>query len=144
MGPDYAGKIEGMAAAEAGASQEWKDYAMGTILALARKNREFTADEVWAGLAHLGIDGPQEPRAMGPMMRNAAKLGMITKTGYSRVSQQGTNHARPVAIWKSLIEVQTKDAKLVNPLEVPSFKNFLKVCYQKLRNVILSCFGGRR
>ena len=49
--PDYVGKLEGMAKAEAGASEEWKNYAMGIILALARRNKEFTADEVWEGMS---------------------------------------------------------------------------------------------
>ena len=140
--PDYTGKEEGMAKAEAGASEEWKMAASLAIMDVAKKNKEFTADEVWEVLQRMGITGPQEPRAMGPMMRNAAKLGMITKTGYSRVSQQGTNHARPVAIWKSLIEVQTKDTKLVNPVEVPSFKNFVKVCWQKLTRSPKQFFAG--
>jgi len=101
MSPDYAGKEEGMARAEAGASEAWKAAAAKAIYDAAVANPKFTSDEVWVILQSKGIGAPDEPRAMGPMIRNAALNGLIRKTGYTKVSNQPHNHARPVAVWKS-------------------------------------------
>ena len=137
--PDYAGKLEGMERAEAGASPEWKHYATLVITALAREVKEFTSDEVWEGLKLCGIQAPEEPRAMGPMMRNAAKAGLITKTGYSRVSNQENNHARPVAVWRSLN--YAIDGEVLPPRQrkglFPSIWNAIKVSYLWLKVIVV-------
>jgi hypothetical protein len=129
--PDYAGKEEGMAMAEAGASEAWKAAASSAIAEAAKSYRKFSSDEVWVILHSKGISAPTEPRAMGPMMRNASRSGLISKTGYSKISDQEHNHARPVAVWKSQVFVEKK---------VPFF--------QRVKNwfgqTVALCMGGVR
>jgi hypothetical protein len=45
---------------------------------------------------------PREPRAIGAMMTNAAKAGVIAPTNRYTPSARPECHRRPVKIWKSL------------------------------------------
>jgi len=117
--PDYIGKEEGMAMAEAGASEAWKAAASSAIAEAAKSYRKFTSDEVWVILHSNGITAPHEPRAMGPMMRNASRSGLISKTGYSKISDQEHNHARPVAVWKSMVYVEKRVSLWKRVLSLP-------------------------
>lgn len=87
---------EGMARAEAGAPQDWKERAMQAVVDVARRGVEFTTDEVWAA---LGDEHPPESRAMGPIMRNSARDGVIVKTDRVRETNRPEANCRPVAIW---------------------------------------------
>jgi hypothetical protein len=99
--PNYEGKAQGMAAAEAGVTDEWKAQALAAVAIAAEMYQEFTSDEVWLILESNGYGRPETPAAMGPVMRKACIGGLIRKTGRYRVSTQHTNHAREVAVWAS-------------------------------------------
>jgi hypothetical protein len=97
------GKAAGMARAERSAKPEWWDFMLAAALAVARRNEYLTTDhiEAWR-LAHGGPSTP-ERRAMGPLMRTAARLGYFEKTG--RVERSGMRicHARDKSVWRSLV-----------------------------------------
>ena len=74
----------------------WIERAWTLVELLAQTGREFTPDDVWAA----GLDRPQEPRALGPVMMRAAKAGLIVPTGRWVQSRQASQHATPVREWK--------------------------------------------
>lgn len=83
----------GMAAADKNADEAWKLTALGMVVAVSDRLDDFTTDDLWdAGLAK-----PREPRALGPVMTRAAKLGLIRKTGEYRKSRY--RNAAPLPVW---------------------------------------------
>jgi len=97
---------EAIARVDRNADDEWKRRALSVIEWLAHQTDEFTTDEVWDGLAGLaGFPGgaTHEPRALGAMMKRAAKHGLIEATDRYRNSVRPECHARPVRIWASRV-----------------------------------------
>lgn len=87
--------------AERNADEQWKHTAMLIIRDLAQSHHSITSDTVWAHLINLGVV-THEPRALGALMRKAAKAGWIEATDRYIPSHRGVNHARPVRVWKCL------------------------------------------
>jgi hypothetical protein len=82
---------------------EWLVAAMPYVVAIAEATDEFTTDRVEWVLAKAGVAPPNEPRAMGTLMRKASLAGIIDKTDRVRESVMPSNHRRPKAIWRSAI-----------------------------------------
>jgi hypothetical protein len=89
-------------AAERGAPITWVTPAEIAIAYLAKTREHFTTDDVWEHLHQRGHEFPHEPRAMGALMRNAARAGLITATDRVTPSQRPECHRRPIRIWRSL------------------------------------------
>lgn len=85
------------------AASTWKSDALAAVRALARALPEFSADEVWHRLAVMDSH-TYEPRALGSIMREAARRGWITSSGRYRPSTRHECKARPVMVWLSLIQ----------------------------------------
>lgn len=86
--------------ASTNADPEWKELAMEIIMKLSRTNLEITADDVW----EAGLPETRENRALGGVMRDAAKRKIIQKTNMVQNSRRVKhNHARPIHIWKCLL-----------------------------------------
>lgn len=79
------------------ATPDWYEAAFKAILDLCKLGQPFSTDQLWERLQ--GLETP-EPRAMGSVIRQAAKEGWIVSTGEYRKSTQAKNHRRPVLIWK--------------------------------------------
>jgi hypothetical protein len=97
---------------QAGANLAWREDAITVIRALASTRKQITADDVWAHLEH-----PPEPRALGHVMRRAAKLGIITPTRTYKPSKRQACHGRPVRVWRSELyapNAQKKPVKAFN------------------------------
>lgn len=95
---------EAMAKVDAAADDYWKEAAMESIRSLCDEidfAGVFTTDDVWDKLEK---DWPEakthEPKALGPVMARAAKLGYIRKTDQTLDSKREECHARPVRVWK--------------------------------------------
>jgi hypothetical protein len=73
------------------------------VRATARRNKEFTTDEVWKMLDAGGAPPVPEPRAMGAVMKAMVKEGAVEASDRYRPSTRADCHHRPVRIWKSLI-----------------------------------------
>ena len=84
---------DALARVEAGAPQTWRTAAEAVLAGLAATGKPFTTDEVWAMLPQ-----PPEPRAIGALMRHAARAGKIRRIGW-RESLRPECHRRPVAMW---------------------------------------------
>jgi hypothetical protein len=91
-------------------SQPWAAVALAALEWVARGNVEFTADEVWAELDSLSVPWPDEPRAMGAVMRAGVAEGFIAPTDTVRMSTRANTatgaraHTRRIAIVRSLVE----------------------------------------
>jgi hypothetical protein len=90
---------------ENNARTDWLNAAAETVITLATRHHEFTTDDMWDALQH--IDAPHEPRAMGAVMVQAARRKIIIKTDRVQNSRRIECHARPIAIWQSLLTQPT-------------------------------------
>lgn len=89
---------------ERNADNEWKEAAYLACCLSAEMFPTLTSDDVWLRLALLFPQhSTHERRAMGAVMRRAARDGIIAPTGEYTQSVRPQCHARPVAVWSSLI-----------------------------------------
>jgi hypothetical protein len=101
--PEVQARIdEGMARADENADSRWKRVVDGAILAVARRQRELTVDEVLAEMATI----PRAPTthaldALGPAMRRAARDGIITATDKVVRSERPGTHGNRHTVWTS-------------------------------------------
>ncbi|MFJ7590154.1 hypothetical protein ACIQZO_22760 [Streptomyces sp. NPDC097617] len=84
-----------VAQVDANADGEWKAYALGFIAELSGRMAQFTTDDLW----DAGLIKPREPRALGPVMRRAAKRGLIATTGEFRASRY--RNCAPLPVWST-------------------------------------------
>jgi len=116
---------EAMERVETG-SAWWKPYALKAVYEAACLRREITSDDVWRVLHLRGIRSPKEPRAMGPIMVSAQRVGWIEQTDRTKISDDPStaNHSRPQRVYVSRVvdsvlpswEKQTYHAVHVNPV----------------------------
>ena len=88
---------EALATVEAHADTSWRALAVATIRRLADAG-PFTADDVWEALRASGA-ATHEPRALGALIINTARAGLIVGTGRYFPSRLPQRHARPVKEW---------------------------------------------
>tara|TARA_R110000765_G_scaffold82683_1_gene160975 strand:+ start:991 stop:1341 length:351 start_codon:yes stop_codon:yes gene_type:complete len=93
-----AAKVEAVNRVERNADDEWMEAAFRVVVAVSKARSEFTTDSVWRNMDFA----PHEPRAMGAVMRRAARAGLCAKTDRVVESKKISNHRRPIAIWRSL------------------------------------------
>jgi hypothetical protein len=93
-----------MAQVEAHASVSWSGSVEQAIYYVAQHRQLFTTDAVWAVLRSWDIVAPAEPRAMGPLMKNACRWGWCVPTGDHWMSVRPECHRRPIAVYRSLVQ----------------------------------------
>lgn len=84
------------------ADPDWMADAHTALRWCATHYYEFSANDVWNRM-QAASSTTHEPRAMGAVMREAAKANVIAKTDRAVPSQIPRQHHRPVAVWRSLI-----------------------------------------
>jgi hypothetical protein len=82
------------------APAEWMAAALLAVESVARRESEFTTDEVWAKIEDAP---PPEPRAMGAVMKIAKDKGIVEPTFMTRPSLRRSCNARPLRVWKSRV-----------------------------------------
>lgn len=82
---------------EAGA-EKWVAAIVDIVRRLA-SGYEFTTDQLWQVAIALGMK-VGEPRAMGAVLNNARRVGLVEATGNYRKSERPECHARPVLVWR--------------------------------------------
>ena len=87
-----------IARAEAGAGEAWMRLALAAIELVARHQDTLTTDDIWSR-----IGAPPEPRAMGAVMRLAARQDLIVATSTTIKSAREECHHRDIRVWKSLV-----------------------------------------
>lgn len=96
-------KHEAIERVGANANQDWHDAAINAVEVCCRYYvLDFTTDDVWRELAKTE-HATHEPRAMGAIMTEAARMGWCQKTGQMRASERKACHNRPLSVWKSAI-----------------------------------------
>jgi len=77
----------------------WRTAADAAIRMAARDFDDFTADEVWDIIERDAGRFPDiTPSALGPAFLRAAKAGVITKTGVTRLTKNPRRH-RDLTVW---------------------------------------------
>jgi hypothetical protein len=79
------------------AAESWKSYCLALIRDVARLNNRFTSDVVMLAMQQK----PHDPRALGPLMKVAQKMGYIRPLNEYKPSVR--RHATPLRVWESLI-----------------------------------------
>ena len=77
----------------------WKALAFERIARLADTRKAFSTEDVWEILDAL--PKPSDPRALGPILRQAQDAKVIVKSDFTTPSRRRDCHARPVAVWLS-------------------------------------------
>ena len=113
---------DAIARAERHAVDGWKTATFGVIRQLAESCASFTTDDVWLALQKLPDVATHEPRALGSMMRQAAKSGWIEPTDRYVNSQRPECHARPVKVWRSRLRKGDFQTVLTNVLQEGSWE----------------------
>lgn len=92
---------EAIARADEHAEPDWRDVAFAAVKRLAARHVRFTPDDVWA---EMPDDAPttHEGRAMGAVMRRAARAHLIAPTGEWVPSIRPEHHAGPKRVWRGL------------------------------------------
>lgn len=98
-----AARDEAIDRVEANADRIWTEGALEAVRGLALCRDEFTTDDVWDRLEVAGYDLPRERRAMGAVMRQAARDRLVVKSDRVVNSRRVECHARPVAVWRSVV-----------------------------------------
>jgi len=80
------------------AGEDWNEYADGFLDAAAERWGAFTTDDLWDGGL---VQPPNDPRALGAVMRRARARGVIVATGEYRQSVR--RHLAPIPVWRSRI-----------------------------------------
>ena len=83
------------------ADPQWLAEALAALRSVAEKQALFTTDDVWDRLDLEGFGRIAEPRALGAVMRRAAKLGWVEPTDWTRPGRRKVAHGRPVRVWRS-------------------------------------------
>lgn len=93
---------EALKRVDANADDEWKSIALRAVGWLAMTQERFTTDDVWAVLIDRK-EATHEPRALGPIMLRARKLGYIIGTPDYVLSERPECHRNPKKVWLSLL-----------------------------------------
>ncbi len=87
---------------EKGAKPEWLSAANRVLMKLAKRQPYLTSDDVWRELQEAKVY-TDEPRALGAVVRAAARQKTISKTGRYIPSERDRCHSREIAVWRSNI-----------------------------------------
>lgn len=83
---------------EANAHDLWLAAARQVLEDLCATHDTITSDDLWLALADRDV-ATHEPRAMGAVLRQAARDGLISGTRQYRPSVRPECHARPIREW---------------------------------------------
>ncbi len=93
-------KRDAMRRVESHADTDWKAAAQETIRRCAMRAYLITSDHVWANMPD-GVE-THEPRAMGPEMKRAQRLGWIEPYDFV-LCKRPSRHRAPIQRWRSLL-----------------------------------------
>lgn len=95
---------DGAAAAHEAATREFRRAINKAIDEAVAALPDLTTDDIWARIPERFHDDERfEGRALGAAMTQAARDGLIERTGLHRESEREQNHARPLRVWRSLV-----------------------------------------
>lgn len=86
---------------EANADDAWTIAARKAVIACAQSNLHFTTDDVWEMLDELEVN-THDNRALGAVMRWAARQRIIYSTTTYMKSERPECHSRPIKVWSTI------------------------------------------
>lgn len=89
-----------IARADKHADEAWKAAALEAVKRVAETNARFNTDKVIDLLAGENVS-THEPRALGPIMQRARRMGWITATAEYVKSAAVSRHCAAKMVWKS-------------------------------------------
>lgn len=89
---------EGIKQVEGGTDLDWLDEAYAAVEYLTHTRDQFTADDVWPLLTSM----PKNNKALGAVMQNAHRDGIIKPTSHFVQTQRASSHARPLRVWAAV------------------------------------------
>ena len=89
---------EAIEAAFVASPEQWRALARRAVRYCAHRFDDFTTDEIWAALDSGGYVRPEEPRALGGVIRSARTEGLIEPTGQYRCGDR--RHGAPLRVWR--------------------------------------------
>ena len=95
---------------------DWTKSVFACMVRVAKRNRQFTVDDVWAEIERAKNKGQVDTehfvdhRIIGPMLRHMVREGLIGSTGYYTKSTRKGGGSRPVTVWESYISTARKVA----------------------------------
>ena len=98
--PDVPAKIAAIRRVREHADPAWLAQAYSAIQHLCAQRFSFSSDDVWAALDARNVPAPREPRALGAVMRQAARDGLLAASGTYVQSEREACHNRPVMQWE--------------------------------------------
>lgn len=101
-----ANKEAALARVDAAADPEWKKKARDAIRIVACQQPELTTDDVWKL-----VPATRENRALGALMTEAARAGIVALTEKTTKSARPGCNRRPVRVWKSLVFVSRAETR---------------------------------
>ena len=97
---------DAMAQADENADAAWKRVAREAIRQVAKTHREFTSDAVLEIIeGHQPPVWTHEPRALGPIIMQAMRDGLIQRTDRVVKSCDVSRHAAEKRVWMSLVHL---------------------------------------
>lgn len=87
---------EAIRTVEKNADDAWKEAALNAVFLVANTQPRLISNDVFRF-----VEVPREPRALGPVMRRAERIGWIEATDKFILSPAVTRHRAPVRIWRS-------------------------------------------
>lgn len=94
-----AARDEALARVEENADARWLEAARRAVERICRERATWIVDDVWA----TGLARPREARALGAVVRQAARDGLCEPTDEYRPSAAPRSHCNPRVVWRSLI-----------------------------------------
>lgn len=80
------------------ADPAWRETALAAVSRLAAAGQPFTTDDVVRALP--ATVSTHDPRALGPVMLRAARMGIVAPMDQYRNSESTVCHGRPKRLWR--------------------------------------------
>ena len=101
-------KQEGIELVYRHASSTWQVEAANMLREVAKKNREFTSDDILIPLESRGII-TKDNRAIAAIFQAASRMGLITSTDRFVRCRRKSRHGAPIMVWASNIKERSYD-----------------------------------
>lgn len=95
----------------AAADPVWVKAALEAVVYVCERRATFTADAIWWVLEYAGINVPDEPRALGAVMKIAEKVGVCKSTRQFEQTVRPSRHGTDVRVWRSMVYDRALDTE---------------------------------
>lgn len=89
----------------------WVKAALEAVVYVCERRATFTADAIWWVLEYAGINVPDEPRALGAVMKIAERVGVCKATRQFEQTVRPSRHGTDVRVWRSTVYDRALDVE---------------------------------